>query len=96
MSVLERLAECRVLPQSMTVDNDPEFVSKSLDEWTYRQKLQLRFIAPGMPQQNAHIESRFDLAYNPSHALALANLRWHGYRSDIRYIVFQCLQHTPN
>ncbi len=40
------------------------------------------------------IESRFDLAYNASHALALAALRWHGYRSDSRYIVFQCLQHT--
>lgn len=40
------------------------------------------------------MESRFDLAYNASHALALAALRWHGYRSDNRYIVFQCLQHT--
>ena len=40
------------------------------------------------------IESRFDLAYNASHALALAALRWHGYRSENRYLVFQCLQHT--
>jgi hypothetical protein len=40
------------------------------------------------------IESRFDLAYNAAHALALAALRWHGYRSDNRYIVFQCLPHT--
>jgi hypothetical protein len=41
-------------------------------------------------------ESRFDLAYNASHSLALAALRWYGYRSDNRYIVFQCLQHTLN
>lgn len=40
------------------------------------------------------IESRFDLAYNAAHALALAALRWHGYRSDKRYIVFQCIPHT--
>ncbi|MGA9854455.1 MAG: hypothetical protein WBR29_04170 [Gammaproteobacteria bacterium] len=40
------------------------------------------------------IESRFDLAYNASHALALAALRWHGYRSNNRYLVFQCLQDT--
>ena len=40
------------------------------------------------------IESRFDLAYNASHALALATLRWSGYRSESRYLVFQCLQHT--
>ena len=36
-------------------------------------------------------ESRFDLAYNASHAFALAALRWCGYRSENRYIVFQCL-----
>jgi hypothetical protein len=40
------------------------------------------------------IESRFDLAYNAAHAFALAALRWHGYRSENRYLVFQALQHT--
>jgi len=39
-------------------------------------------------------ESRFDLAYNAAHALALAALRYHGYRSEKRYIVFQALPHT--
>lgn len=37
---------------------------------------------------------RFDLAYNAAHAAALAALRAHGYRSENRYIVFQCLEHT--
>src|SRR6478752_4405187 len=41
-----------------------------------------------------HLESRFDLAYNAAHALSLAALRWHGYRSEKRYLVFQTLQHT--
>lgn len=40
------------------------------------------------------IESRFDLAYNAAHSLALAALRWHGYRSENRYLVFQCVEHT--
>ena len=40
------------------------------------------------------LESRFDLVYNASHAFALAALRFHGYRSNSRYLVFQCLQHT--
>ena len=40
------------------------------------------------------LESRFDLAYNAGHALALAALRFRGYRSESRYLVFQCLQHT--
>lgn len=38
--------------------------------------------------------SRFDLVYNASHALCLAALRYRGYRSDKRYIVFQVLPHT--
>lgn len=40
------------------------------------------------------LESRFDLAYNAAHALALAALRWRGYRPDARYLVFQVLPHT--
>lgn len=49
--------------------------------------------------KDAHIKQlsetgRFTLAYSAAHGLALAALRWHGYRSDNRYLVFQCLQHT--
>lgn len=40
------------------------------------------------------LDSRFDLAYNAAHAFSLAALRWHGYRSENRYLVFQCLEHT--
>ena len=45
-------------------------------------------------RKDLSLEGRFDLAYNASHALALASLRWKGYRPDRRYIVFQCLEHT--
>ena len=38
--------------------------------------------------------SRFDLAYNASHALALFALRHAGYRCDARYLAFQTLPHT--
>jgi hypothetical protein len=40
------------------------------------------------------VYGRFDLAYNAAHALALAALRRRGYRSESRYLVFQCLEHT--
>ena len=39
-------------------------------------------------------DSQFSLAYGAAHALALAAMRWHGYRSDNRYLVFQCLEQT--
>jgi hypothetical protein len=45
-------------------------------------------------RRDLSIASRFDLAYNAAHALSLAALRWHGYRSEHRYTVFQCLVHT--
>lgn len=45
---------------------------------------------------NLSAEGRFTSAYNAAHAAALAALRWHGYRSENRYIVFQCLTHTMN
>ena len=57
VAVLERLAESRGLPRSVTVDNGPEFTSKVLDKWAYRKQLELKFIAPGKPQQNAYVES---------------------------------------
>lgn len=41
-------------------------------------------------------EGRFSSAYNAAHAAALAALRWHGYRSENRFTVFQCLTHTLN
>jgi hypothetical protein len=40
------------------------------------------------------LSSRFDLAYNAAHAFSLAALRWRGYRSENRYLVFQLLPHT--
>jgi hypothetical protein len=42
-------------------------------------------------------ESQFDLAYNAAHALALAALRWHGFRpNENRFAVFQALAHTTD
>ena len=39
-------------------------------------------------------EGRFLSAYGAAHALSVAAMRWHGYRSDNRYLVFQCLEQT--
>jgi hypothetical protein len=36
------------------------------------------------------------LAYNAAHAFSVAALRWHGYRSENRYLAFQTLEHTIN
>jgi putative transposase len=57
VSVLERLAETRGLPEVITVDNGPEFAGKALDEWAYRNGVKLNFIRPGKPIENAFAES---------------------------------------
>jgi hypothetical protein len=45
-------------------------------------------------RESNSLEGRFISAYSVGHAAALAALRWHGYRSENRYLVFQCLVHT--
>lgn len=55
--VLDRLSQSRGLPESITVDNGPEFAGRTLDEWAYRKGVKLNFIQPGKPVQNAYIES---------------------------------------
>jgi len=37
---------------------------------------------------------RFSAAYGAAHSLAVAALRWHGFRPENRFIAFQCFRHT--
>jgi putative transposase len=57
VSVLEKLAETRGLPEIITMDNGPEFTGRHLDEWAVRQGIKLNFIRPGKPIENAYAES---------------------------------------
>jgi putative transposase len=54
---LEVVAARRGYPTYVRVDNGPEFISKALDAWAYLHGVQLVFIDPGQPIQNAHVES---------------------------------------
>lgn len=47
VAVLERLADARGLPRSITVDHGPEFEGKVLDAWAYAKGVTLSFIRPG-------------------------------------------------
>lgn len=54
---LERLSFTRPLPRIIRVDNGSEFYSQAMDSWAYRRGVQLQFIRPGKPVENAFIES---------------------------------------
>ena len=57
VEVLMRLGEERVLPQTIRVDNGPEFISKRLDQWAYLNNVKLDFSRPGKPTDNGLIEA---------------------------------------
>jgi putative transposase len=55
--VLDSLVESGRKPAVIVLDNGPEFAGRVLDTWAVRNGVQLRFIDPGKPIQNAYIES---------------------------------------
>jgi putative transposase len=55
--LLERLRFERGLPGVLVLDNGPEFTSRALDQWAYERGIELHFIQPGKPVQNAFVES---------------------------------------
>jgi putative transposase len=55
--LLDGIAVVRGYPKMITVDNGTEFYSKAMDSWAYRHGVQLQFIRPGKPVENAFIES---------------------------------------
>jgi hypothetical protein len=82
-------AELENLVRAGKLKRDPSSI-KELE--TLRSSGENRLVDAQRPELS--FESRFDLAYNGAHALALFALRRMGYRSDNRYLVFQVLPHT--
>jgi putative transposase len=54
--VLDQIIEWRGKPGRLRCDNGPEFISQDLQCWADRHVIQLEFIRPGNPQQNAYVE----------------------------------------
>ena len=69
--VLGRITMERRTPKTIRVDNGPEFVSKVLDQWAYRNGVTLDFSRPGKPTDNAYVES-----FNGSLRDECLNVNW--------------------
>lgn len=80
---LDRLVATRDLQLERSSRAEFEGLLRSAEAWL-----------PDAENELNSMDSRFDLAYNTAHALALAALRWHGLRPVKRYIVFPALAHT--
>lgn len=56
--VLERIIESRDKPDIIRSDNGPEFISHQLQQWCKARNIELQYIQPGKPTQNAFIERK--------------------------------------
>jgi putative transposase len=53
---LQQIIEWRGKPKAIRCDNGPEYISHALRQWAHDQGIQMNYIQPGKPQQNAYIE----------------------------------------
>src|SRR3954454_23603538 len=82
LRVLERLAQERGLPEEITCDNGPEFISRVLQAWCAQKGVLLRYIAPGKPMQNGHAES-----FNGRFREECLNINWFLHLAEARRII---------
>ena len=59
---MEQLRLIRGLPKALLLDNGPELCAQALVDWHHDHGVELRYIQPGKPHQNAYIE-RFNRTY---------------------------------
>ncbi len=57
VEILNQLIKLRGKPMAIICDNGPEFDSQAVDLWAFKNQVQISFIDPGKPIQNAYIES---------------------------------------
>ena len=53
---LNNIIEWRGKPAKIRCDNGPEYLSQRLQQWAFERQIELVYIQPGKPQQNAYIE----------------------------------------
>ncbi len=60
--VMDQLKEMYGVPEAIRCDNGPELLSTPFVTWCERNNVELRYIQPGKPNQNAYVE-RFNRTY---------------------------------
>ena len=84
ISVLDRLAFYRGLPDVILVDNGTEFTSKAFDEWAYDNGVKIDYSRPGKPTDNAYGDVSSPESFNGSLRMECLNLHWFTSIEDAR------------
>ena len=82
VEMLECVARERGYPDMLVVDNGPELRGRTLDGWAHDHGVQLYFIDPGKPTQNAYIES-----FNGRFREECLNLHWFSTLDEAQRII---------
>jgi putative transposase len=60
--VMEQIKEWRGVPKAIRCDNGPELTAETFVDWCRSNEIEIRYIQPGKPNQNAFIE-RFNRSF---------------------------------
>jgi putative transposase len=85
---LDQVGRTRKLPESIVCDNGPELTSKAMFFWSRSRKVQLHFIQPGKPTQNAFVES-----FNGKFHGGCLNQHWFQDLNDALSIIHEWRKH---
>ena len=69
-------------PQRLQMDNGPEFRSRHLENWAFKEGIELSFIDPGKPNQNSRIES-----FNSRFRQECLNQEWFESLAEARRVI---------
>ncbi|WP_345200709.1 integrase core domain-containing protein [Chryseobacterium ginsengisoli] len=72
----------------MRTDNGPEFTSSVFTNWCHKHRIEIRYIQPGKPTQNAFIER-----FNRSYRTEVLDARIFNNLVEVREISAECTKH---
>ena len=88
VNLLNWVIKERGIPKAIRVDNGVEFRSINFTNWCHKHRIEIRYIQPGKPNQNAFIER-----FNRSYRTEVLDVRRFESLIEVREITNEWIQH---
>lgn len=89
--LLEWIVKERGKPKAIRTDNGSEFTSSTFTNWCHKHRIEIRYIQPGKPVQNAFIER-----FNRSYRTEVLDAKIFNNLEEVREITAEWLEHYNN